>query len=109
MFYVISSICNISATFLSFYLLSSFLLYLQRRFSENKIWETEENQTPPQTDSIEMVECYNDPQRNQQHQQLQQLQQQQQQQKTPKLNTLPTLSISVPSPSPPYEDEEKFL
>lgn len=80
---------------------------IQRRFSENKIWETEENQTPPQTDSIEMVECYNDPQRNQQqqHQQLQQ----QQQQKTPKLNTLPTLSISVPSPSPPYEDEEKFL
>lgn len=76
--------------------------FLQRRFSENKIWETEENQTPPQTDSIEMVECYNDPQINQQ-------QQQQQQQKTPKLNTLPTLSISVPSPSPPHEDEEIFL
>lgn len=75
-----------------------FFFAKQRRFSENKIWETEENQTPPQTDSIEMVECYIDPQKNQQ-----------QQQKTPKLNTLPTLSISVPSPSPPYEDEEKFL
>ena len=78
------------------FIYSAILLYfviMQLRFSENKIWEIEENQTPPQTDSIEMVECYNDPQRNQQ-----------QQQKTPKLNTLPTLSISVPSPSPPYEN-----
>ncbi|CAO1313906.1 unnamed protein product [Diamesa hyperborea] len=71
-----------------------------RRFSENKEWDSEER-TSPQRDNIELVECHNEPTTS--------IKLSSSTKKTPKLNTLPTLSISVPSPSPPHEEEEDFL
>lgn len=76
------------------------MILLQRRFSENKEWDSEER-TSPQRDNIELVECHNEPTTS--NKLLSSTK------KTPKLNTLPTLSISVPSPSPPHEEEEDFL
>lgn len=69
----------------------------QRRFSENREWETDDSGTMKET--IELVECHNgepssmtdlennNPKVN----------------KIPKLTNLPTLSIS--GPSPPHDEE----
>lgn len=75
----------------------SFLL--QRRFSENKIWDIEKQRSLLQRDSIEMVECHNEPSTSNRMFNSKK--------KAPKLSTLPTLSILLPSTSPSYEEKEE--
>lgn len=72
--------------------------FLQRRFSENKIWDIEKQRSLLQRDSIEMVECHNEPSTSNRMFNSKK--------KAPKLSTLPTLSI-LPSTSPSYEEKEE--